>query len=232
MLLEVKQVSREYLRGGTAFAAVDNLSMTVEPGEYCAVIGHSGSGKSTLLNMITGMLKPTQGEICLNGQLLHTKTDAQLAQMRNREIGYIMQGQNLLANFTVLDNVCMPAYLSKNNDRVGQRAMELLERVGLAGMEHAYPKELSGGEMRRVSIARALINKPLLIVADEPTSNLDPDASKRIVELFRTVSRSGTAVLVSTHDMEFLDHTDKCYRMEKGVMQDDIATGKSHKSVQ
>lgn len=232
MLLEVKQVSREYLRGGTAFAAVDNLSMAVEPGEYCAVIGHSGSGKSTLLNMITGMLKPTKGEICLNGQQLHTKTDAQLAQMRNRDIGYIMQGQNLLSNFTVLDNVCMPAYLSKNKDGVRQRAMELLESVGLTGMEHAYPKELSGGEMRRVSIARALLNKPLLIVADEPTSNLDPAASKRIVELFRTVSRSGTAVLVSTHDMEFLDHTDKCYRMEQGVLQDDIATGKSHKSVQ
>ena len=230
-MLQVQQVTKEYIRNQAPFKAVDNATMTVKPGEFCAIIGHSGSGKSTLLNMIVGMLKPTGGQVLIEGQTVAEKTADQLAHMRNKQISYLMQGQNLLANFTVLDNVCMPAYLANSKEPVGQRAIELLKMMGLEKAAHAYPKELSGGEQRRVAIARALMNKPLLLVADEPTSSLDPVSAGQVIQLLRQVADGGTGVLVSTHDMEFLPFTDRQYVMQGGQLQEKIAEGNSNKNI-
>ena len=169
--------------------------------------------------MMAGLLKPTSGKIFIDGSDIFQKNQKQLALLRNETIGYILQGQNILSNFTILDNICMPAYLSREKKVVKSRALELLEEVGLKGMEQEYPANLSGGELRRVAIIRGLINNPKILLADEPTSNLDSENSKMIMQLFKKISSKGTTVLISTHDLESLDNTEKILSMEKGIIK-------------
>lgn len=219
MILEIKNLRKEYKRKNELFLAVNDVNLSISEGEFVSVVGHSGCGKSTLLNMIAGLMKPTSGEIFIDGNEIFKKSAKELALLRNETIGYILQGQNILSNFTVLDNICMPAYLSPRKKVVKARALELLEEVGLKGMEDEYPSNLSGGELRRVSIIRGLINNPKILIADEPTSNLDPENSRMIMRFFKEISAKGTTVLISTHDMEFLDYTQKTYEMKKGILK-------------
>lgn len=219
MILEIKNLRKEYKRKNELFLAVNDVNLSISEGEFVSVVGHSGCGKSTLLNMIAGLMKPTSGEIFIDGNEIFKKSEKELALLRNETIGYILQGQNLLSNFTVLDNICMPAYLSPRKKIVKARALELLEEVGLKGMEEEYPSNLSGGELRRVSIIRGLINNPKILIADEPTSNLDPENSRMIMRFFKEISAKGTTVLISTHDLEFLDYTQKTYEMGKGILK-------------
>ena len=140
----------------------------------------------------------------------------EMAVFRNENMGYVLQGQSLLNNFTILDNVCMPAYLSKNKTEFKEKAMKLLEEIGLSELANDYPSNLSGGEMRRVSIVRAMLNDPKIILADEPTSNLDPENSHKVMQMLRDISNAGTTVLLSTHELEYLDYVDSVIKMEKG----------------
>lgn len=203
MLLELRNVKKEYLRERekTPFAAVDDANLSVGEGERICVTGRSGSGKSTLLNMVAGLLQPTSGEICFEGRELSGLGDEELSFLRNSRIGYIPQGRGILANFSVLDNVRLPFYLYRRQGNPTERARRLLEQVGMLHLADSYPAELSGGELRRVGIARGLVMEPALLIADEPTGDLDPETTEEILKLFVRVSRdNGVAVLLVTHD--------------------------------
>jgi putative ABC transport system ATP-binding protein len=216
MILEINNLCRQYKRGEEPFYAVENVNLQMEKGEFACVTGASGSGKSTLFHMIAGLLKPDGGTILIDGTNIGRSSQKELTYMRNRKIGYIMQGQNLLPNFNVLDNVNMPYYLSRKKSDFKESALNLLNYIGLAEAKDAYPSQLSGGELQRVAIARALLASPVLILADEPTGNLDYDNAVKIMELLREISKEGTAVIVSTHDMELIKYSGKTYKMSKG----------------
>jgi putative ABC transport system ATP-binding protein len=215
-LLEFKELSKEYRRGGRAFNAVNHVSLSIEPGEFISIIGRSGSGKTTLLNMGVGLLKPTQGTVLFEGNDIYGLGDKDISFLRNEKIGYVPQGQSLLSNFTVLDNVCIPWFLFKREGDPEGRAFILLEKVGISPLAASYPRELSGGEMRRVSIARALINEPRLLIADEPTGDLDAQTTAGIMGLFRRIAEEGTAVLIVTHELDTLEYGNKTYLMDTG----------------
>jgi putative ABC transport system ATP-binding protein len=215
-LLELKDLTKSYQRGGQAFNAVNRVSLSVEPGEFISIIGRSGSGKSTLLNMSAGLLRPTGGTVLFEGNDIHQLKDRELSFLRNEKIGYVPQGQSLLSNFTVFDNVCIPWFLFKREGDAEGRAFILLEKVGISHLASSYPRELSGGEMRRVSIARALINEPRLLIADEPTGDLDAATTAEIMELFNRIAGEGTAVLMVTHELDTLNYGNKTYAMNEG----------------
>jgi putative ABC transport system ATP-binding protein len=215
-LLELKELTKEYRRGGKAFNAVNGVSLSVEPGDFISITGRSGSGKTTLLNMGAGLLRPTAGTVLFEGKDIHRLNDKDLSFLRNEKIGYVPQGQSLLSNFTVFDNVCIPWFLFKRQGDVEGRAFILLEKVGISRLAASYPKELSGGEMRRVSIARSLINEPRLLIADEPTGDLDAETTTEIMKLFSRIAGEGTAVLIVTHELDTLDYGDKTYSMDGG----------------
>lgn len=220
MILEAKKVVKEYTRRNKVLKAVDNVNLSVSRGDFVAITGQSGSGKSTLFHLLTGLCKPNQGQILIDGNDITSMTKDELSILRNEKIGYVAQGQSLLSNFTIIDNLCMPYYLSSRNEDVYDKALSLLKKVGLEDMENEFPNSLSGGEIRRLAIIRALINDPDIIIADEPTSNLDLENSKIIMELLKNISSENKAVLISTHDFEFLDYTNKIYCMEKGVLKE------------
>ena len=155
MILQAKKLVKEYKRRNEIFKAVNNVNLSVYRGDFIGIIGRSGSGKSTLFHLLTGLCKLSQGEILIDHKSITAMSEDQLSLLRNEKIGYITQGQNLLSNFTIIDNLCMPYYLSDKNEDVYDRALSLLKKVGLEGMENEYPSSLSGGELRRVSIIRA-----------------------------------------------------------------------------
>lgn len=215
-MIRVENLTKNFMRNKKDFDAVDDVSVEIKKGEFVAVIGHSGSGKTTLFNMIAGLIKPTSGKIFIDGNEFTGLSGNDMSSFRNENMGYVLQGQSLLNNFTILDNVCMPAYLSKDKAEFKDKAMKLLEEIGLADLANDYPSNLSGGEMRRVSIVRAMINEPKIILADEPTSNLDPENSHKVMQMLRDISNAGTTVLLSTHELEYLDYVDSVIKMEKG----------------
>jgi putative ABC transport system ATP-binding protein len=215
-LLELKEVRKAYKRGGRSFNAVNGVSLSVEPGDFISIIGRSGSGKTTLLNMSAGLLHPTEGTVLFEGNDIHRLKDKELSFLRNEKIGYVPQGQSLLSNFTVFDNVCIPWFLFRREGDVEGRAFILLEKVGISHLAASYPKELSGGEMRRAAIARSLINEPRLLIADEPTGDLDAQTTAEIMELFSRIVREGTAVLIVTHELDTVHYGNKTYSMDAG----------------
>ncbi|MDR0400306.1 MAG: ABC transporter ATP-binding protein [Treponema sp.] len=215
-ILELRELSKEYRRGGRVFNAVNRANLSVEPGDFISVIGRSGSGKTTLLNMGAGLLHPTGGSVLFEGKDIYALGDREISFLRNGKIGYVPQGQSLLSNFTVFDNVCIPWFLFRREGDVEGRAFILLEKVGISQLADSYPKELSGGEMRRAAIARALINEPRLLIADEPTGDLDVQTTAEIMNLFKTIAGEGTAVLIVTHELDTLDYGNKTYSMDAG----------------
>jgi len=218
MLLDVRNLTKQFNRGRTTFKAVSGVSLTVAPGDFVSIIGRSGSGKSTLLNLIAGLLKPTSGCIVLDGQDVSSLDDKAVSRYRNATIGYIPQGHSILANLTVLDNVRLPFFLMKYKGDVTEKAMSLLKEVGIRHLAAMYPGQLSGGELRRVSIARSLINEPVLLMADEPTSDLDAQTTGEIMSLFSRIAQNGTAILMVTHEPDTLDFASRVFRMESGIL--------------
>lgn len=218
-MIRVEHLTKNFVRNQKDFDAVHNVSLQVKKGEFAAIIGHSGSGKTTLFNMIAGLIHSTSGKIYIDGSELTAMKEEEKNTFRNANIGYVLQGQSLLSNFTILDNICMPAYLSSEVQEFRGRAMELLEQIGLGEFANEYPSNLSGGEIRRVSIVRAMINNPKIILADEPTSNLDPENSHKVMQMLQDISKSGTTVLLNTHELEYLSYVDTIFKMEKGVMK-------------
>lgn len=220
MLLEIKALRKEYLRGSRRFVAVSDVSFSLKTGDFLRIEGRSGSGKSTLLNMITGLLKPTSGRVFLNGTDISTLNDTDLSALRNACIGYIPQGASLLGNLTVLDNVRLPWFLAKRQGDPTERAHKLLELVGLSDFHHQYPAHLSGGEVRRVAIARAMINQPVLIIADEPTSDLDIETTGEILNLLKYLQEQGSTILMVTHEKYSIGLGNRLCTMASGELKE------------
>lgn len=290
-LLELVDLTRQFVRRGTPFDAVSHVDLTIDAGEFVAIVGRSGNGKSTLINMVAGLVRPSSGTVRVDGREVTELSDKELSLLRNRTIGFVTQSQTLLGNLTVLDNVILPATMfpdalpfmeaenkddaavqKQNNmaetepcieseadngsasdenstesstepdpfmpdviapitgtdqslysalgqpDVLTERAKHLLTQLGVADLADSYPCELSGGEMRRVSIARALMNQPKLLIADEPTGDLDQESTDIVMQLLRSQADNGTAILMVTHDPDALEYADKVYRMDAGVL--------------
>ncbi|WP_461248102.1 ABC transporter ATP-binding protein [Treponema sp. R6D11] len=215
-ILELRELTKEYKRGDRAFNAVNGVSLSVERGDFISIIGRSGSGKSTLLNMSAGLLKPSAGSVLFEGRDIFSIDDKSISLLRNEKIGFVPQGQSLLSNFTVLENVCIPWFLFKREGEPEERALALLEKTGIVHLAASYPKQLSGGEMRRVAIARALVNSPSLLIADEPTSDMDAETTADIMRLLSAIAKEGTAVLIVTHELDTLSYGNKVYSMNEG----------------
>ncbi|MGB6416314.1 MAG: ABC transporter ATP-binding protein [Pseudolabrys sp.] len=220
MILSAQSVTKRY-GAGPAYEAVRDASLELRTGEFVSIVGRSGSGKSTLLALLGALTKPTEGKVLLDGSDVWALSEAALATFRSRHIGFIFQFPSLLSNLTAVDNVAVPALLSGTMD-VGQaysRAYDLLARVGLAGRADAYPDSMSGGEQRRVVIARALINSPPLLLADEPTSDLDEDTETEIISLLEELQRSEAFGLVLvTHNLALAKHAQRTCEMSRGVL--------------
>ena len=206
LLLELDRVERQYQDGAGAVRALDGVELRVAAGEYVTVTGRSGSGKSTLLNILGCLDRPTRGSYRLQGLEVQSLDDDRLAEVRSREIGFVFQTFNLLPRATAVDNVALPLlYQGVKRRERERRAAETLARVDLANQLHRRPNELSGGQAQRVAIARALVANPALILADEPTGNLDSQSSGQIFELFESLHRDGRTLIVVTHDATVAD---------------------------
>ncbi len=218
MLLEIKNLNKEYKRGSRTFLAVKDIDLSVSPGDFFCIIGKSGSGKSTLLNLIAGLLLPTSGEILIDGKNIVSLKDNAASYLRNSAIGYISQGQSVLANLSVLDNVRLPFYFFKRDGDAKKKALLLLEQVGIGHLADSYPRYLSGGELRRVAIARSLINNPSILLADEPTSDLDTKTTAETLKLFSEIAKDGTSVLLVTHELDTISYGNSVYVMDTGML--------------
>lgn len=217
MLLNVKNLRKDYTRGQQTFSAVNNVSFSMTKDDFICIMGKSGSGKTTLLNMIAGLLTPTQGKITINNTNLFELNDQQVSAFRNQHIGYIPQGSSLLPNLTAIDNIRLPFYLTKRaNQNSLNEAKSLLEKAKISHLQDAYPANMSGGEMRRIAILRALICKPQMIIADEPTSDLDEESATEIMQLLSEIHQQGTALLIVTHDHDVARYSQKIMKMSAG----------------
>ncbi len=218
MLLKLEALSKTYQRAGRDFNAVENVDFALNEGDFISIIGRSGSGKTTLLNMISGLVKPSAGKVMLLGEDLYSKTDDAISKIRNTTIGFIPQQIALLGNLNVIENVCLPYFLyPREGDPLG-KAHIILEQLGIAHLAKSYPKELSGGERKRVLIARAMLNEPKLIIADEPTSDLDVESTKEVMQIFQKLNRDGTSLILVTHELDTVDYTKKLYTMSEGSL--------------
>ncbi len=218
MILEAKNLVKKYKRGEKEFYAVDHVSFSLEEGSFNVIMGESGCGKSTLFHLLTGMCKTDEGTISFQGRDITNISTKEMAKLRSTEIGYILQGQNLLYNFNIGENICMPGYLGVMSSDMSDYAKQLLEEFGLGGMEKEMPGSLSGGEQRRVAIARTLVHRPKLIIADEPTSNLDSKNREIILGYLKMITKKGVSVLISTHDQEASVYGDIIWHMDKGAL--------------
>jgi putative ABC transport system ATP-binding protein len=202
-LIELTEVTKKYQVGSQEIRALDGIDLTIDQGEYCAIIGPSGSGKSTLMHLLGCLDTPTTGSMVVDGVDLSKASDGRLAEMRNEKIGFVFQAFNLLAKFNVLENVELPMIYSGQPKRMRrERAIKAIERVGLSDRMKNTPLQLSGGQMQRVAVARALVNDPKIIFADEPTGNLDSTTGANILALFRELSEQGRTIVLVTHDNE------------------------------
>lgn len=221
-LIEMLDLEREYFIGGELVKALDGVSLTVVRGEFVAIMGPSGSGKSTAMNMIGCLDKPTRGTYRLDGFDVATLSDGELADLRNTKIGFVFQQFNLLARTTAVENVELPMLYAgvPSRDR-RRRAIEALERVGLGARLHNRPNELSGGQQQRVSIARALVNNPVLLLADEPTGALDSHTTEEILQLFEELHTQGNTVVLVTHEAEVGKRAKRIVRFRDGRIETD-----------
>lgn len=222
MIIEATGLTKEFARargGKRLFTAVHPLDIGLEERQLTLVSGHSGSGKSTLANMLAGILTPTAGHVRLDGTDLYSLRDEELSRLRNERIGLVAQGHTALRALTVLDNVLLPSILYTKDEAPADRARELLAAVGLGDLADAAPTELSGGELRRMAIARALLMDPAVVVADEPTAGLDSANATAVLTLLRDAADRGSAVLVVSHEAEAQRFADRSYVMEDGHLR-------------
>lgn len=221
-LIEIKDMYKIYHPGENEVYALDGVSLTVEEGEFAAVIGHSGSGKSTLMNMIGCLDTPTEGIYRLNGRDVSALSDNELSDIRNKEIGFIFQGFNLIANLDALANVELPLiYRGIDKWTRRQLAVSSLEMVGLGKRLHHKPAQMSGGQQQRVAVARAIAARPPVILADEPTGNLDSYATEEILDILKELHRAGRTVIVITHDPEIAAQASRVIRIKDGKIIED-----------
>jgi putative ABC transport system ATP-binding protein len=223
-IISISHIQKTYKIGEELIHALKDVSLNIFKNEYVALMGPSGSGKSTLMNMLGCLDSPSSGEYVLNKLSVAKMSDNQLAEVRNKEIGFVFQTFNLLPRASTLDNVALPlVYAGMNYEARIQRASEVLEQVGLADRMKHKPNELSGGQRQRVAIARALVNKPAIILADEPTGNLDSKTSIEIMGLFEEIHNKGNTIILVTHEEDIAMHAHRIVRLKDGLVESDTA---------
>ncbi len=221
-LITIQNIGRKYVIGSEVIHALKDVSLTINKGEFVALMGPSGSGKSTLMNILGCLDTPTKGEYILNGINVSHMSDNDLAEVRNSEIGFVFQTFNLLPRNTALDNVALPLiYAGVNKEGRQARAKKALENVGLGNRTDHRPNELSGGQRQRVAVARALINDPSIILADEPTGNLDTKTSIEIMSLMEDIHAKGNTIILVTHEEDIAMHAHRIVRMRDGLIERD-----------
>lgn len=222
-LIELNEITKVYTMGNQEVRALAGVTLHVHTNEYVAIMGPSGSGKSTMMNIIGCLDTPTSGEYYLNQQKVSEMTDNELAEIRNREIGFVFQTFNLLPRVNCLQNVELPlVYSGMRRSQRRERAAEVLESVGLGERMDHKPNELSGGQRQRVAVARALVNRPAIIMADEPTGNLDTKTGDEIMHLFEQLYRQGNTLLVVTHEEDIAQHARRIIRLRDGLIESDV----------
>jgi putative ABC transport system ATP-binding protein len=221
-VISLNDIRKSYYLGKQELPVLKGINLTINSNEYVALMGPSGSGKSTLMNIIGCLDTPTGGQYVLNGKDVSRMEDDELADVRNIEIGFVFQQFNLLPRLTAWENVAMPLiYAGISKKEREERARAMLDKVGLGDRAHHKPNELSGGQSQRVAIARALVNNPSLILADEPTGNLDTKTSVEIMELFNTIHAQGNTVVLVTHEEDIANYTHRVVRIRDGVVETD-----------
>jgi len=216
-IIELENVSKNYQRGSETVHAVKNVSLSVLSGEYVAVIGPSGSGKTTLMNIIGCLDHPSDGRVMINGREIQEENESGLTRLRQTSIGFVFQQFFLIPTLNVIENVTLPALFAGH--KPNGRGRDLLEKVGLGNRMHHLPGQLSGGEMQRVAIARSLVNAPPILLADEPTGNLDSKNAGRIMDLFGQLNADGVTVVMVTHNPEIVKHCHRTVHIEDGVIK-------------
>ena len=220
-IIATEDLGKDYHLGPHTVHALRGVSVSIEPGEFVAVMGPSGSGKSTFMNLLGCLDRPTAGRYWLDGEDVARLSRDQLASVRNAEIGFVFQMFNLLARTSALENVELPLLYGGISARERrQRARARLEAVGLAEREHHHPSQLSGGQQQRVAIARALVNEPAILLADEPTGNLDSRSEKEVMKIFHELHEGGMTVILVTHNQEIADHAQRIIRIRDGIIQE------------
>jgi ABC-type lipoprotein export system ATPase subunit len=224
-MIALNEVTKTYtLKKKTVVPAVCGVSLKVEPGEFVVITGRSGSGKTTLLNLVAGLARPTSGQVMIDNVDLWSLSDQEQSLLRNRKMGFVFQFPSLLSSLTTLENVALPAMFGRGNGNrdAYKRAARLLDEVGLSGKLSAYPRQLSAGQQQRVVVARSLINQPQLLLADEPTSNLDEQTEQEIIALFQEIhARDGITILLVTHAGQLVPHGTRALQMADGAIVND-----------
>ncbi len=232
-IIDGKDLKKIYQMGDFQVRALDGASIQVSEGEFVAIMGPSGSGKSTLMNVLGCLMSPTSGQYILDGEDVSDLDKVQLAQIRNRKLGFIFQSYNLLARTSALENVILPLYYDSvaelTAEEQEQKAIKILEAVGLADRIYHEPQELSGGQQQRVSIARALVNDPVMVMADEPTGNLDSKSGAEIMDLLVSLNEEGVTIVMVTHDPAIAKYTDRTIHLLDGKVAQIVKNGKEGK---
>lgn len=218
-MIQVSGVTKAFSSKNSEVLAVDNAYMEVKAGEFVLILGRSGSGKSTLLGMLAGLIRPTSGIIRFEGVDIGSLPENRIAELRAEKIGFVFQFSGLIPTITALENVLLPTLFYPDGPGDHLRAADLLKKVGMSDRADAYPHTLSSGEMKRVAIARALINSPTLLIADEPTGDLDADTEYEIMELFSQLNHEGTTIVMVTHNPELMSYATRSYGMDRGKLE-------------
>lgn len=229
IVLKTVNLRKDYVSGKEVYSALKGVSLTVRRGELVSVVGPSGSGKSTLLNLLGALDRPTSGKVFIDGVDIYRLNDRDLADLRNRKIGFVFQAFNLIPRLTALDNVQLPLLIRNvNAEERRRRAIDMLTAVGLGGKIHRKPSELSGGEQQRVAIARALVTNPTIILGDEITGNLDSKTTQEIVRLVQDLNKKfNTTFIIVTHNMDVANQTHRIIRLRDGIIEKDISVEKT-----
>ncbi len=232
-VIETRKLTKMYQMGNIKVTALNEVDLTIRDGEFVAIMGPSGSGKSTLLNLLGCLDQPTSGEYFLNEQDVSELDKTQLAIIRNKELGFVFQSYNLLSRTSAVENVGLPLHYDRTNEQsdeeINQVAVDMLKKVGLGDRVDHVPHELSGGEQQRVAIARALINNPSLLLADEPTGNLDTKSGVEIMKILKGLHESGHTIIMVTHEEEIAEYAERVIRFRDGKIEIDMLNGKSSK---
>jgi putative ABC transport system ATP-binding protein len=222
-IIHLEQIRKTYFMGSQSLEVLKGIDLDIFQKEYVALMGPSGSGKSTLMNILGCLDSPTSGTYILNGNDVSKMNDVDLAQIRNKEIGFVFQQFNLLPRLTAVENVALPlVYAGLNKKTRNEMALEVLAKVGLADRSHHKPNEMSGGQIQRVAVARALVNNPSIILADEPTGNLDTKTSREIMDLFTKIQEAGNTVVLVTHEEDIAAHAKRVIRLRDGDIESDM----------